>query len=73
MSRPKNPAVLKNTTTTRKIVNCYAVVFLLPPPREMVSAQAVFLVRRGPLGEEEVKETGSFQKRPSLGILVTSE
>ena len=41
---PKGPSRTKNTTTIAKIVNYYAVVFLLRPPN---------LLRRGPFSERE--------------------
>ena len=42
--KPKGPFRTKNTTTIVKIVNCYAVVFLLRPPN---------LVRSGPFFERK--------------------
>ena len=43
-AQPKGPFRTKNATTIAKIVNCYAVVFLLRPPN---------LLRRGPLFERK--------------------
>ena len=44
-SKPKGPFRTKNTTTIVKIVNYYAVVFLLRPP--------AYVLRRGPFFERK--------------------
>ena len=60
---PKGPFRTKNTTTIAKIVNYYAVVFLLRPPN---------LVRRGPLFERKnvcnSQESGVRTRRAAIVI-----